>query len=454
LGSITGHSYLQGQNYTTEPVKKIDDKLFEPIMNLIESSFKNKEVETLIKETLSTASRSTQESGGLTYQERLQNLFYRLTHELNQDRLSETFKMKVANVAMSLVLPEILKCKEILNISDYTLNQDNIINNHANCNFISSIFRHEVLVVGIESHHVLGVFDVLSYNQGGLYNRRYYKGELVPLKEEDLDKLYKSILTTADGNKFTPLISACANNSLESVRKILNVVKNICEKENNYEFLKKLLSQTDKDGHTPLISACAKNSPELVREILDAVKDMIPKGERAKFLKDLLFAKNKAGHTALRSACFNNNIELVQEIFKSVEMLSSKDDQASLLKKLLSEENQKGYTALIDVCAANKPELVKEIFTAINKIIRDDKEKEEFVTKILKDKNKAGFTAISNANYNAKNGRRECLTALQNGLKECFGEHIPQKINDMVKSYENQNSFLSRYASSDQGRIR
>ncbi len=238
---------------------------------------------------------------------------------------------------MRAVLPQILK--EILN-PDYTLNEDKIFINHAGYNFITSIFKNVVLVVGRENPCVPGVFNFLQNNEDGWLNHRDNKGELVPLKEEDLNKLFKSILTTTNGTKFTALLDACANNSLESVREIFRVAWNIYEKDNDIQFLKDLLLAQNKDGFTPLRTAFVKNNMELAQEILNVAKEISQKeSNNYKFLKNLLSAKNEADYTLLGGSCRNNSPESVQQILNAVKMIPEEDGRVEFLEGLLLAKN-------------------------------------------------------------------------------------------------------------------
>ncbi len=81
------HSYppknriLQVQNYPTAPVEKIDDQMFEPVMAKIT---RKKAIEEGLIESVEKILEGSREADQSTYPKRLQNLFYRLAHELNQ----------------------------------------------------------------------------------------------------------------------------------------------------------------------------------------------------------------------------------------------------------------------------------------------------------------------------------------------------------------------------------
>jgi hypothetical protein len=122
------------------------------------------------------------------------------------------------------------------------------------------------------------------------------------------------LLNQRDNGRFSPLVSACAKNSLEIVKAIFAAVKEmIPEEKDRAELLMRLLTATNKEGFTPLINACAKGSRDIVKAIFAAVEKMIPEDRREKFFRAILRGETVRGWDVKKN--LNQKPEL-KEIFR------------------------------------------------------------------------------------------------------------------------------------------
>ncbi len=252
LSSKKRESSTNIEEYTKKPkLERAENPLVEKIFHeiLLKNNDSN-EIEQILVNELEILDNKE-------YSLALQELFYRFCHP---DQNGETREGNLNTIV--ILMEKIFRGNVFFNKNFSEILTDRIhYDEHSGMNVFSSIFRNE---------KVANIF----FN---FFEQKFSKEKFVEYRGNFL----KSCLLSQDALGFTPLISACTNNSPKSVKLIFAAVNNFVSEEEKSEFIKELLRQKDKEGFTPLISACTNNSPESVKLIFEEVNKFVSEGEKS-----------------------------------------------------------------------------------------------------------------------------------------------------------------------------